>query len=1145
MMRSVTGAWVLALACLWLQPAPVQPITRTHYFGIEELDWDYAPSGRNLIKGQAITEDEHARVFLAKEANTIGRVYKKAVYKEFTDDDYATEVPKPAWLGFLGPLLKAEVDDTIVVHLKNMASRPYSLHPHGVFYEKDSEGALYPDKTSGSNKKDDFVPPGGNHTYVWIVKEQYAPTADDPSCLTWIYHSHIDAPRDIASGLIGALLTCKKGILEGRRLGRTDVDKDFVLMFSVVDENLSWYLDENMNVNGLQSVDKEDKDFMESNKMHAINGYLYGNLPGLDMCAGERVSWHLFGMGNEVDVHSAYFHGHTITNRGHRADVVNLFPATFVTAEMNTWNLGNWLLSCQVNDHIQAGMQALYNVESCSDKLSTPPLTGRERKYFIAAENVLWNYGPEGIDRFTGEALNTTSRYSGIFFDKTGKKLGGSYLKAHYVEYTDETFTKRKERSEAERHLGILGPVIKMEVGDTVLVTFSNQAERNYSIVPHGVAYSKSSEGAEYGDGLQKTGSQVDHGATFQYTWTVPENAGPTNSDPPCLTYLYYSAVDGVMDTNSGLVGPLIVCKKNTLNDDGTQGINKEFYLLFTVFDENLSWLFEKNIDMFAKDPLNIDREDEIFQESNKMHSVNGYMYGNMPGLEMCKNDAVSWHVIGLGTEIDMHGIYFEGNTIHMGGLTRDTLNLFPHSSVTALMEPDKVGIFQVVCQTTDHFTGGMKQMYEVKSCNKTSTSRREYSTMRTYFIAAEEINWDYSPERSWELERHNATEQASSGHVFVNSDESHIGSKYKKVVYREYTNGEFTTSKKRTRDEEHLGILGPIIRAEVGESILIVFKNKAKKPFSIHAHGVEEVDAGKPTKVAITQPGEVNLYRWNVPERSGPGRDDPNCITWVYYSTVEFVKDTYSGLVGPLITCRKGILNSQGFRNDVDREFALLFLVFDENESWYLHDNIRKFLRKNPEDLKELEEFEESNKIHAINGKIYGNLHGLTMIEGEKTNWYLMGLGNEVDMHTVHFHAQSFLFKTDKEHRADVYDLFPGTFQTIELIAGNPGTWLLHCHVTDHIHAGMETTFTIRRKSDPVGPYEEYGVTKGSSQPGVELFGSSLDARQAKTALIALLIIGITLLSILLTVLVVLSVLRKRMFRWTYRNPALPVDTL
>lgn len=85
----------------------------------------------------------------------------------------------------------------------------------------------------------------------------------------------------------------------------------------------------------------------------AINGYIFGNLPGLEMCAGESVSWHLFGIGNEIDIHSVHFFDHTLINKGHRADVVNLFPATFVTAEMVVENVGKWLLTCHVNQHVQ------------------------------------------------------------------------------------------------------------------------------------------------------------------------------------------------------------------------------------------------------------------------------------------------------------------------------------------------------------------------------------------------------------------------------------------------------------------------------------------------------------------------------------------------------------------------------------------------------------------------------------------------------------------------------------------------------------------------------------------------------------------------------------------------------------------------
>lgn len=72
-------------------------------------------------------------------------------------------------------------------------------------------GALYPDGNSGAKKQDDGVPPGGNYTYTWTVKPEFAPAQGGSNCLTWAYHSHVLAYHDISSGLIGALLTCKKG----------------------------------------------------------------------------------------------------------------------------------------------------------------------------------------------------------------------------------------------------------------------------------------------------------------------------------------------------------------------------------------------------------------------------------------------------------------------------------------------------------------------------------------------------------------------------------------------------------------------------------------------------------------------------------------------------------------------------------------------------------------------------------------------------------------------------------------------------------------------------------------------------------------------------------------------------------------------
>uniref|UniRef100_A0A8D0EZH6 Plastocyanin-like domain-containing protein n=1 Tax=Strix occidentalis caurina TaxID=311401 RepID=A0A8D0EZH6_STROC len=326
-----------------------------------------------------------------------------------------------------------------------------------------------------------------------------------------------------------------------------------------------------------------------------------------------------------------------------------------------------------------------------------------------------------------------------------------------YKEYTDDSFTEHKKRLTEEAHLGLLGPVIKAEVGESIRVTFRNNASRPFSIQPHGVSYHKSNEGASYGAASRgaPAGRSLP-GATFTYEWNVPEDVGPTDQDPDCLTWLYYSAVDAVRDTSSGLVGPLLVCRKGALLPSGKQkNVNIEFFLLATVFDENLSWYLDDNILMFTLNPNKIDKDDEDFQESNKMHSINGYMYGNQPGLEMCKGSVVSWHLMGLGSEVDVHGIYFSENTFVTKGTRRDTANLFPHTFLTAIMKPDSEGVFEVSCLTTDHYTGGMKQNYKVKQCHWWNVDLSMYLHEKTYYIAAVEVEWDYSPNRTWEFERH------------------------------------------------------------------------------------------------------------------------------------------------------------------------------------------------------------------------------------------------------------------------------------------------------------------------------------------------------------------------------------------------------
>ncbi|XP_069377584.1 ceruloplasmin isoform X2 [Paralichthys olivaceus] len=1061
------AAWSWLLLCCGA--ACVSGMRREYFLRMEEVLWNYAPSGMNIIHNRTVEADEEASVFLKRGPQRIGSTYKKAVYKQYSDATYRTQVEKPDWLGYLGPLLMAEEGDTLIIHLKNSASRPYSIHAHGLNYSKGNEGALYPDGTGPELKHDDSVAPGASMTYEWTLSHYHSPTSEDSNCLTRFYHSHVAAPKDINSGLIGPIIICKTGTLDLH--GDKSGDYLYALLFMVSDENFSWYLDENIKTyitNPARDL-KEDEDFIESNKMHGINGLLYGNLPGLSMCQGNKIHWHMFALGNEVDIHSVHFHGQILTTQNHHTDTVSLSPGSSLVAEMVADNPGHWLLTCTVNDHLNAGMQAIFEIKKCFPNVHKPRPHGELRQFFIAAEEEVWDYAP----------TTPTDGEADMFVTRGPNRIGSRYKKVRYVEYTDDTFLTKMLRTPQEQHLGILGPVLRAEEKDTIKVVFKNKASRPYSIQAHGVQYNIEQDGTLYHNELEESytakklrelrretrvvtpppAALVRPGTVYTYEWMVPVGAGPVQGEADCLTYLYYSGVDPVKDTNSGLAGPLLVCRQGSLRKGVQKNYQKEFHLMATVFDENLSWYLDDNIKTLTTPATSVNKEDEGFMESNKMHAINGFVYRNLPGLTMCKGDKVTWHLSGLGSESDINSLYFQGNRFLYRQNRRDSISVFPHISHTVTMEPDSMGHFEVVSPTVIHYQGGMRANYTVEKCNFLQRQGEIMLHSKTFYIAAMETDWDYSPNRTWENEMFQNHENPAP--VFLDQQGGFIGSRYKKVVYRQFTNNKFTTQVERAADMKHLGVMGPMIHADVGDKVNVVFKNMASRPYSIHAHGVKT----ETPDVYHTKPGETHTYTWYVTKNTGPTTEQEDCSVSAYYSTVDVVKDLYSGLIGSLVICRRSWGRTLGLKKEVE-EFALLFLVFDENESWYLDENIRTHIRNPRTNLKEDETFIESNKMHAINGYVYGNLNGLNMEVGDKVYWYLIGMGSEVDIHTVHWHGHSVQYKLGGgPHTTDVFQLFPATFQTVKMRPEIPGSWLLHCHVNDHIKAGMEAMYTVTEK--------------------------------------------------------------------------------
>lgn len=70
-----------------------------------------------------------------------------------------------------------------------------------------------------------------------------------------------------------------------------------------------------------------------------------------------------------------------------------------------------------------------------------------------------------------------------------------------------------------------------------------------------------------------------------------------------------------------------------------------------------------------------------------------------------------------------------------------------------SLLKCSLPGQFEVASPTVVHYRGGMRANYTVQKC---SVFQRQSETMfhsKTYYIAAMEIDWDYSPNRTWEVE--------------------------------------------------------------------------------------------------------------------------------------------------------------------------------------------------------------------------------------------------------------------------------------------------------------------------------------------------------------------------------------------------------
>jgi manganese oxidase len=221
-----------------------------------------------------------------------------------------------------GPLLEAQTGDTIVVNFRNQTGVPVTMHPHGIFYTHDMDGA-YKGKYS---EPGGFVENGRTFQYVWEAR----PGTEG----AWLYHDHgpMD-PLPVFKGMFGALIIRKPTDPAPNR-------EFFVFLHSFTPL-----------ATGL------------AQQFSCINGRAYaGNTPTLHAKVGDVVNWHVFAIDN--DFHAFHLHGHRWIdpNGGVLIDNHTLGPADVTSFSFVEDNPGRWFYHCHVFSHLHMGMNGWYVV---------------------------------------------------------------------------------------------------------------------------------------------------------------------------------------------------------------------------------------------------------------------------------------------------------------------------------------------------------------------------------------------------------------------------------------------------------------------------------------------------------------------------------------------------------------------------------------------------------------------------------------------------------------------------------------------------------------------------------------------------------------------------------------------------------------
>lgn len=257
----------------------------------------------------------------------------------------------------------------------------------------------------------------------------------------------------------------------------------------------------------------------------------------------------------------------------------------------------------------------------------------------------------------------------------------------------------------------------------------------------------------------------------------------------------------------------------------------------------------------------------------------------------------------------------------------------------------------------------------------------------------------------------------------------------------------------------------GPEIRVTEGDTVRIIFTNKLPKATTLHWHGIDVPNNqdGVPgmTQKAI-QPDETFSYEF-IAKPAG---------TRFYHThggaaMVDEAQQLDMGLSGAFV------IEPRGYQKP-DREYTLIFdewqtmpMMSSGNSSMHGGNHGDTDGHGGTNSMMNMSMMSGGHtmdyNLFTINGRSFPDTEPIVVRKGDTVRLRLINAGTST-IHPMHLHGHQFnIVAVDGnpvpfgvQLTRNTNTIHPGEMYDIEFVAGNPGTWLFHCHELHHADQGM-----------------------------------------------------------------------------------------